>query len=147
MTPIGELRAAIPLGLCDFGLSWPVVLVLGIAGNLVPVPFILLGLNRLGKRVEGLQNPAGAFLRWRSRQVQRRFERLKARDHFLALTLLVAIPFPLTGAWSGSLAAWALQVPLRRAIPAIVVGVCIAGGVVTGLSLAGTELLFGRYCE
>ena len=119
MTPVGELRAAIPLGLCEFDLSWPVVLVIAIAGNLVPVPFILLGLNRLGKRVESFHNPVGTLLRWRSRQVRRRFERVRPRYHFLALTLLVAPPIPFTGAWTGTMAAWAVQMPLRGAIPAI----------------------------
>ncbi len=76
MTPVGELRAAVPLGLVKYDLAWPLVLALAIAGNLVPVPFILLGLDRFGRWGEGLHNPAGAFLRWRSQQVRRRFERV-----------------------------------------------------------------------
>ena len=139
MIPVGELRVAVPLGLVKYDLAWPLVLALAIAGNLAPVPFILLGLNRLGRWAEGFPNPAGAFLRWRSRQVQRRFERVSPRYHILALILLVAIPLPFTGAWTGTLAAWVLQMPLRRAIPAIVAGVGIAGGLVTGLALAGIE--------
>ncbi len=51
----------------------------------------------------------------------------------------MAIPLPFTGAWTGTLAAWVMQVPLRRAIPAIVLGVSIAGGLVTGLAVAGIE--------
>lgn len=139
MTPVGELRASIPLGLIKFDLSWPLVLALSIAGNLVPVPFILVGLNRLGRWLESFPNPAGAFLRWRSRQVQQQFGPLVRRYDALAVALLVAIPFPLTGAWTGTLVVWALRVRLRRAIPAIVVGVCIAGGLITGLALAGVE--------
>ncbi len=139
MIPVGELRVAVPLGLVKYDLAWPLVLALAIAGNLAPVPFILLGLNRLGRWAEGFPNPAGAFLLWRSRQVRRRFERVSPRYYILALILLVAIPLPFTGAWTGTLAAWVLQMPLRRAIPAIVAGVGIAGGLVTALALAGIE--------
>ena len=139
MTPVGELRASIPLGLIKYDLSWPLVLVISIAGNLAPVPFILLGLTRVGRWLERSQTPAGALLRWRARYVQRRYGPMVRKYDALAVALLVAIPFPLTGAWTGTLVVWTLQVPLRRAIPAIVVGVCIAGGLVTGLALAGVE--------
>ncbi len=140
MTPLGELRASIPLGIVKYDLSWPLVLALSIAGNLVPVPFILVGLNRLGGWLESFPNPAGALLRWRRRRVQEQFGPLFRRYDALAVALLVAIPLPLTGVWTGTLAVRVFRVPLRRALPAIAVGVCIAGGLVTGLALAGVEL-------
>jgi uncharacterized membrane protein len=59
----------------------------------------------------------------------------------MAIILIVAIPLPMTGAWTGSLAVWALKVPLRQGLPAIAAGVVIAGVVVTALTLAGVGIV------
>ena len=140
MTPIGELRAAIPLGLTSYDLSWPAVMGLAVAGNLVPVPFILWGLHRLGGAMERMNNPLGALFRWRTTRL-RHGSLTRRRYSFFAILLLVAIPLPLTGAWTGSLAVWTLHIPLRRGLSAIAAGVVVAGAVVTALSLAGIELV------
>ena len=58
----------------------------------------------------------------------------------MALVLLVAIPLPMTGAWTGSMAAWVFNIPARRAIPLIGLGVVIAGIIVTALTLSGIRL-------
>ena len=139
MAPIGELRGAIPLGLVKYELAWPFVFLLAVAGNLVPVPVLMVALRRVGKRVEQMDNVLGALLRWRTRRIVERWGALSRRYDFFALVLLVAIPLPFTGAWTGTLAAWALDIPPRRALPAIVVGVVIAGVIVTGLAVAGVE--------
>ena len=141
MTPIGELRASVPLGIVTFDLSWPLVLVLSIAGNLVPVPFLILGLRRTGRWLESFPNPAGKFLSWRSAQLQARLGGNVNRYGPMAIVLIVAIPLPMTGAWTGSLAVWALNVPLRQGLPAIAAGVFIAGAVVTSLTLAGVGVV------
>ena len=140
MTPLGELRLSIPVGIGQYDLAWPLVLALSIAGNLLPVPFLLWGLRTAGARVERMENVLGSLLRWRTRTVQERWGPRIRRYGFPAIVLIVAIPLPLTGAWTGSLAVWALHVPVARGIPAIAVGVVIAGAVVTGATLAGIEL-------
>lgn len=140
MVPIGELRAAIPLGLTTYDLSWPAVLGLAVLGNLLPVPFILWGLHRVGAGVERMDNPLGALFRWRTQRLRHGW--ISSRRYgFLALVMLVAIPLPFTGAWTGSLAVWTFQVPLRQGLAAIAAGVVIAGVVVTALTLAGIELV------
>ena len=63
------------------------------------------------------------------------------RYGFFAIMLAVAIPLPLTGAWTGTLIVWTLNEPVRRGLPAIAAGVVIAGIVVTSLTLAGIELI------
>ncbi len=141
MAPIGELRAAIPLGLTSYDLSWPSVYAVAVAGNLVPVPLIFLALHRVGARIERMDNPLGALLRWRTRRLKQRWSDLARRYDFLAVVLLVAIPLPFTGAWTGSLAVWSLRIPTVRGLAAIVVGVVIAGAIVTALTEAGIGLL------
>jgi uncharacterized membrane protein len=140
MTPLGELRAAIPLGLVRYDIPAFPVFLLSVAGNLVPVPLLLFGLHKAGARVEGMANPLGTPLRWRTRQIKNRYGPFIRRRGFWAVMLLVAIPLPLTGAWTGCLAVWALHVPLRQGVAGIVLGVLVAGVVVTALSMAGIKV-------
>ena len=141
MTPLGELRLSIPLGIVTFDMAWPLVLALSIAGNMLPVPFLLWALRTVGARVERMDNVLGGLLRWRTRTVQERWGARIRRYGFPAIVLIVAIPLPLTGAWTGSLAVWALRVPTGRGLLAITAGVLIAGAIVTALTLAGIELV------
>ena len=140
MTPIGELRLAIPLALLTYDLDWYVALPVAVAGNLVPVLVLVPGLRRISGVLLSFPNPAGRLLLWqqeRLRRVQgRRFERYGS----LALIVLVAIPLPMTGAWTGSLASWVFGIPPGRAIPLIAIGVAIAGVVVTAVALSGIGL-------
>ena len=55
------------------------------------------------------------------------------------MVVLVAIPLPMTGAWTGSLAAWVFHIPPRSAIPLISLGVLIAGVIVTLLVEGGIQ--------
>ena len=107
MTPLGELRLSIPLGIVTLGMAWPPVLALSIAGNVLPVPFLLWALRMVGARVERMDNVLGSLLRWRTRSIEARWGDRIRRYGFLAIVLIVAIPVPLTGAWTGSLAVWA----------------------------------------
>ena len=141
MTPIGELRAAIPLGLVQYDLSWPAVFVLAVVGNLIPVPFILAGLRTAGERIERRDDALGRLLRWRTTRVRERWGERVERYGFLGIVLIVAIPLPFTGAWTGCLAVWALHVPWRRGVPAVALGVLVAGVIVTALTEAGIKLI------
>ena len=140
MTPVGELRLAIPLALLTYDLAWYVALPVAIAGNMAPVLILVPGLRRISAVLLSFPNPAGRLLLWQQERVRRvqgpRFEKYGA----LALILLVAIPLPMTGAWTGSLASWVFGIPPRRAIPLIAVGVAIAGVVVTAIALSGIGL-------
>lgn len=125
--PVLELRAAIPLGIAA-GLPIPLVTVVAIIGNFLPVPFILLLIRkifrclrkvpRLNKLVEELERRA--HLKGRKVKKYRTF----------GLVLLVAVPLPGTGAWTGALVADILDMRMRTALPAIFLGVVIAAMVV-----------------
>lgn len=138
--PISELRGGLPLAL-GLGFSAPAAYALAVAGNLLPVPFLLLGLRWVLPVAVGLPGPLGrwasAYLRWQERRSQARFQRWGA----WAIFLFVAIPLPMTGAWTGCLAAFLLGIPARRALPPIVFGVLVAGGVVLLASLGVIALL------
>jgi uncharacterized membrane protein len=140
MTPIGELRAAIPLGLLKYELAWPLVFLLAVMGNLLPVPFIIVGLRTVGSRLERREDFVGSLLRWRTHRIKQAWGEQVRRYGFWGVLLIVAIPLPLTGAWSGSLAVWALRVPLRTGFAAIAAGVIVAGTIVTALTQAGISI-------
>ncbi len=140
MTPVGELRAAVPLAVLTYDMWWLKAYALSVAGNLAPVPIVLLGLRAVGGRIERQQNAAGRLLRWRTRRIEAQWGDRVRRYGFFGVVMIVAIPLPLTGAWTGTLAVWALDIPARRGLPAIAVGVAIAGVVVTAMTVAGVEL-------
>ena len=141
MTPLGELRLSIPLGIWRLDMAWPLVLALSVVGNMLPVPFLIWALRAAGRRVERMDNVLGRLLRWRTRSIRERWGDRIRRYGFPTIVLIVAIPLPLTGAWTGSLAVWALHVPAARGLVAIATGVVIAGGIVTAATLAGIELV------
>lgn len=139
-TPVGELRLAIPLAIFNYQMSWLIVLPIALAGNILPVLILVPSLNRLSKFLISFPNPLGKFLSWQRERLRRvqsnKFDRYGA----WALVVLVAIPLPMTGAWTGSLAAWVFHIPPHRAIPLITLGVIIAGLIVTIITISGAEL-------
>ena len=140
MTPIGELRLAIPLAIYTYDVNWYVALPIAVVGNMVPVLILIPGLNRLSRMLSSFPNPAGKLLAWQENRLRRVQSRRFDRYGGLALVILVAIPLPMTGAWTGSLAAWTFRIPPRRAVPLIALGVLIAGLIVTVVTLSGIEL-------
>ena len=133
--PIFELRGAIPVAINMFGFPWHYALLLAIIGNLLPVPFLLLFLNSISR----LLSKIGFFekmLHWlfeRTRQRGRIIEKYER----IGLMLFVAIPLPVTGAWTGSLAAVLFGIRFKYAFLSIFAGILIAGSIVTCLSLLG----------
>lgn len=137
MMPIGELRASIPLAIGIYDMHWATALLLSVLGNIIPIPFLLAVLKAFGNVFEKRQGLAGKILRWRRKQLSSRMEKYS----FWGIVLLVAIPLPFTGAWTGSFAVWALQAPTTKGLSAIGLGVIIAGILVTSLTLTGVELI------
>jgi len=131
--PIVELRGALPVAIHLFHFPWYYALPLAIIGNLVPVPFILLFLNAVSR----LLSKIGTFrrmLNWLFEHTRRR-GKLIERYERIGLALFVAIPLPVTGAWTGSLAAVLFGIKFKHAFLSIFIGVVIAGIIVTCLCL------------
>jgi len=134
-SPIAELRAAIPLAILTFDFPWYHALLLAIIGNLLPVPFILLFLDTATR----LLSRAPLFKKWLDWLFERTRRRGKIIERYkrIGLVLFVAIPLPVTGAWTGSLAAVLFGVSFKYAFISIFAGVIIAGIIVTCLTLLG----------
>lgn len=140
MTPIGELRFAIPFAIWTLGMPWYHALPISLVGNILPVLLLVPGLELISRLLTHLPGPGSRLLDWRIRGVQRTYARRFQKYGPLLLVGLVAIPLPFTGAWTGSLAAWVFQVPYRVAVPLIALGVTIAGVLVTLLVEAGVHI-------
>jgi len=133
--PIVELRGAIPVGIHAFKMPWWKVYLLAVLGNMLPIPFILLFLG-----------PVSSFL-MRFKSGQRFFDWLFARTRkrsatiekyeAIGLMLFVAIPLPVTGGWTGAVAAFLMGISFWKSMLYIFLGVMIAGVIMTILSLMG----------
>lgn len=132
--PISELRGAIPLGL-SFGFPLWKTFYLSVLGNMLPiVPLLFL--------LEPVSNKLRRFKIW-SRFFDWLFERTRKKAdtvqkyEALGLAIFVAIPLPMTGAWSGVIAASLFKVQFRYALLAIALGVILAGLIVSAFCVLG----------
>lgn len=131
MAPVVELRGAIPMGVAA-GLSPAAAAVTAVLGNFVPAPVIMLLIRRVF-----------ALLR-RNAWCRERIRRLTARAHLkgrmvrrcrvLGLVLLVGVPLPGTGAWTGALVADILDIRMRVALPTIFAGLVISAAITTAIT-------------
>jgi uncharacterized membrane protein len=134
LTPIFELRGSIPLAILEYGMNPVPAYILAVGVNaLVPV-FVYIFLATFHK----------LFMKWTwyEKLFTRFIEKSRHKLHdkvekygFLGITLFVAIPLPITGAYTGTVGAWILGVGKRKTIFAVFLGVMIAGLIVTAISL------------
>ena len=132
MVPVIELRGAIPVGIAADLPVW-LVFIAAVIGNMIPVPIIILFVRKVF-----------AWLRSKSAWLEDKVSRLEARAEkkaaliykyeLLCLLILVAVPLPGTGAWTGALIAALLNIRLKVSFPVILGGVLIAGVIVTCIS-------------
>ena len=133
--PVVELRLALPVAIKLFHFPWYYAFLLAVIGNLLPVPFILLFLDTTS-RLLGKIGPFRRILNWLFKRTRRRGKIINRYER-IGLALFVAIPLPVTGAWTGSLAAVLFGLKFKHAFLSIFFGVFIAGIIVTCLSLLG----------
>ncbi|HID93061.1 MAG TPA: ligand-binding protein SH3 [bacterium (Candidatus Stahlbacteria)] len=135
MLPISELRGSIPLGINLFKLPvWECVLI-SIIGNILPIIPLLLVLDPLSRYLTKFSRPK-KFFDWLFSRTRRRSQ-IVERYKMLGLMAFVAIPLPVTGAWTGAIAAFLFGIRFKHAIAAIFIGVLIAATIVTSLSVIG----------
>jgi len=139
MIPLMELRGSIPLGFI-LGMDWPLIFVVSILGNLLPIPFILLFLRRMEPHLRKIKFVDRLMDRIFER-TRRKVERKRDVVQDLGLMFFVAIPLPVTGAWTGALIAYMYAMDRKKSFLLITGGVLIAGTVVTAIMLLGVSIL------
>lgn len=125
--PIFELRAGIPVAIYYGFKPWEAYF-LATFGNFLPIPFLLLFLNKLLELVKKFRTLWRLYELVYSR-VERKRE-LIDKYGYIGLTLFVSVPLPVTGAWTGCLLAFLLGLKKLKAMIAILVGIMIAGIIV-----------------
>lgn len=131
MIPIVELRGSIPVGWFAFDMPWWLVYLLAVIGNLIPVPFILLLIRKV---LEWMERSKVRFFNrlagWISRKADKNIDKIQ-KYGFWGVCLFIAIPLPMTGAWTGSLVAATIKMNFWKAFFSALLGVMIAGVIVT----------------
>ena len=133
--PVLELRVAIPVGINTFGMPWYHAFPLAFIGNLIPVPIIILFLEAITRWLSKIEFFRRA-LDWLFEHTRRR-GRIVEKYKRIGLVLFVAVPLPITGAWTGSLAAVLFGLKFKHAFLSIFAGILISGTIVTCLCLLG----------
>ena len=131
MLPVIEIRGAIPVGIAA-GLSPFAAFAVGVIGNMLPVPFLILLTRRM---IEWLtkHNILVKLTSWLKEKSEKNAQKVQ-RYSFWGLFVLVAVPLPGTGAWTGALVASMLDMRLKRALPAITLGVICAGLIILAVT-------------
>ena len=138
MIPVIELRGAIPIGV-GLGLSHAEAMGISIIGNMLPVPFIILFIRPIFRWMTRKSGKLARLAEKLETKAEGKWDKIH-RYQFFALTIFVAIPLPGTGAWSGALIAAVMNMRLRNALPSILLGVLIAGILVSGITYGFTSI-------
>ena len=139
--PIIELRGAIPVGI-SLGLSPLHATIISFIGSMIPVPFILFTIRPIFNYLKSTKTFNKMVNRLTDRSMQGGSQKIKKYGVW-GLILIVAIPLPGTGVWSGSLAAALMNLRFKWAFPAIFVGNLIAGILIMMLSHGVVNVIGG----
>nr|WP_314631196.1 small multi-drug export protein [uncultured Mogibacterium sp.] len=140
MVPVIELRGAIPYGAGIAGLPiWQATLI-AVLGNLLPVPFLVVFTRDIFSWIRKKSDKLNNIVQMMERKADRNKD-VVLRYEFWGLMILVAIPLPGTGAWTGALVAAMMDMQLKRAFPAIALGVVAAAFIVTWVTYGASTFL------
>ena len=129
MVPVVELRLGLPYGIA-LGLEYPLALMAALLGNMIPVPFIIVYIKRIFEWMRKHMPRMNALVTKLENRAHLKGETVEKYGHW-GLLIFVAIPLPGTGAWTGALIAALLNIRTSKAVPVILIGVCIAAAIMT----------------
>ena len=129
MVPIVELRGGLPIGLAS-GLDYPIALVASVLGNMLPVPFIIFFIEKIFEWMRKHMPKLDGLVTKMEQKADKNKDTIE-KYGYIGLIILVAIPLPGTGAWTGSLVAALMGLEPKKAFPCIFLGVIIAAVIVT----------------
>lgn len=139
MLPVVELRGGLPYGV-GFGLKPLEAFIAAFLGNILPIPFLLLLLESF---LKWLKKRKGIFTKFALWLENKAYKNQKTIEKYAAfgLFVLVAIPLPGTGAWTGAIVATVLGMNKKVAFPMICLGVIAAGIIVMGITYGFKAIL------
>lgn len=140
MTPVGELRLSIPVGILIFHLSPIWVIFISIIGNFALAAFFLFFLKKISLVLAAKSRVfQKLFSYWENNAREKHSAKIQ-KYGAIGLFAFVAIPLPLTGVWTGALLATLVGMPLKKSLPAIFLGVITAGLLVFTIVVSGINI-------
>ncbi|MBM3925269.1 MAG: small multi-drug export protein [SAR202 cluster bacterium] len=139
--PVGELRAAIPLAMVEFGAHWYEAFLWGTLGNFIPALVLPFVLYRLGHLLLKSPQPFRGVILWRIGRLKKGGGAWAHKHGGWTLILLGAAPLPFAGIWTSCLAAWAMDLHPKRSIPYLLLGSLSEAIIVLVLVQLGVSLL------
>ena len=140
MMPVLEIRGALPIALEVFHLSFWQAYLFGVVGNMLSAIVLVFLLKFVAEFISRHSSMGARFFHWWFSHTKARFssfakasvDKQKSYDLYgaLALFLFVAIPLPVTGVWTASVATVLFGIRPRAALPAMLAGVCVSGLIV-----------------
>lgn len=128
--PVLELRGGlIAAGLLN--IPFAKAFIICFVGNMLPIPFILLFIRKMFEVMKQWK-PFQKIIKKMEQKAEKNSEKI-LKYELWGLLLLVAIPLPGTGAWTGALVAALMDMSLKRSLPTIALGVIIAGLIVSAV--------------
>jgi len=141
MLPFAELRGAIPIALGVYKMNPLKAYLLAVFGNILPIIPLLLFLEPVEQKLRRF-SIFDSFFEWLFTKTHARTNEKIQKYGAIGLVPFVAIPLPVTGAWTGVVASYIFGIKFKHAFTAIVLGVMIAGVVVTLASMGVIHLAF-----
>ena len=138
MVPVLELRGALPVGVA-MGLNPLLAAGISLLGNLLPIPFLLLLVPKIFDFLRD-KKPTKKLILWLEQKAEKNRKPIE-KYGYAGLLLLVAIPLPGTGAWTGALVAACLKMSKKKSLAFISLGVLLAATIVLLLTYSVSELL------
>jgi len=141
--PISELRGAIPFAIAN-GIPWYWAYLFAVVLNALVAPVCWIFLATVHKLLYGESEEKGfnwykSFFNHFVEKARNKLSEKLEKWGWLGIAIFVAIPLPITGAWTGTLGAWILGVSRKRTMAAVILGVVIAGAIVTAVVVFGIE--------
>ena len=141
MLPIIELRGGLPFGVA-LGLPYYLAFPFAVLGNLIPAPFIIVYIRRIFMLMRRYMPKLNSLVDKLEKKAHLKGQKMQ-KYQYLGLWLFVALPLHGTGAWTASLAAAFLEMRLKKAMPAVILGVLTAGTIMLTLTHVGINLFSG----
>jgi len=138
--PISELRLSIPLAIIEFNIDPFKAFALSVIGNMIPVVPLLLFLEPVSNFLRQWK-VGDKFFTWFFNRTYHKHNEKFEKYGSMCLAIFVGVPLPMTGAWTGSAAAFVFGFKFKNAFLAILAGVIMAGIIITVLTIAGAKVL------
>ena len=139
--PITELRVSLPMALGIYKMSVVSAYFWSVIGNIIPIFFILWLLEPVSKLLIRKSKVADRFFSWLFERTRSRFSEKYFKYGEIALVIFVAIPLPMTGGWTGAVAAFLFGIPKKTSFLLIALGILIAGLIVSLVSVGSLSFI------